>query len=656
MTVDAAFPSNLSGQNYNRYFEPGQIVPLFQTIPGRSVYVTNSTNFVVQTGLAPSGSLNCTVYCDVLRTHAVPASKVINKNRFITINTVSTPNGPWSLGFVDVHNVNGIWGTSNGVYGTGGANLMSSFAFDTGQRDDRYDVATLKLKPGATTTSYPYVTVCLDYFTVNTTAGIDFFTVESYPIDDVDTANNGAIQTQELPLYVDSGGNHVSLRDTVDFRSYGAQVSADTGNCALSDSTQVAASLALATNNPGNTLNLVVSSYGLNVPSYTRNFQADYTYFLPRYDLIYFSPTGLLKVKEGRPSLEPQTPLYPDNGMALAVLTIPPYPSLTSDEIGGLTDENAMSSTLIRDTTPIILSQVVTNRRYTMADIATLDTRIGDLEYYASLTLLQQNASDLTVTDANGLDRFKNGIFVDPFSDFTFSDVSDPGYSIAIDEAIGVARPRIRRETIMTSYNSGTSVSCQKTGRALTLPYVSVPWITQPFATIYQTCAPGIWLWAGQMQLCPSYDCHTDYTQTGSINVTVNLAGAWQQFANTFDGAFYGSWRTTSPPVSNTGSGGGSPPPANTSTSGGGSSGGGGGSTCGGGCKSTPPCQCPPELSNCYCTRITNCDTGTPCSHFCRGGTSYTCSGGNECGQIPTHSDGSGDCQYTNPRCESNRI
>jgi uncharacterized membrane protein YgcG len=653
LTVDSAYPANAASQAYNRYYEPGQIVPVFQTMPGRSITVSNSTNFTIHTGLAPTGSLNCTVYFDVLRTHAVPAAKVINKNRFVTINAVATPNGPWSLGFVDVHDVNGIWGTSNGVYGTSGANLMSMFAFDTGQRDDRYDVATLSLKPGATTASYPYITVCLDYFTVNTTAGIDFFTVESYPIDDVNSANNGAIQTTGLPLYVDSGGTQVSLRDTVDFRPYGAQISADTGNCNIANSAQTATSVAMATNNPGNTLTLAVSSYGLNVPSYTRNMQADYTFFLPRYDLIYFTPTGLIKVKEGRPSLEPQTPLYPDSGMALAVLTIPPYPSLTSDEIGALTDENSMSVNLIRDTSPIILSQVVTNRRYTMADIGTLDTRIGDLEYYASLTLLQQNASDLTVTDANGLDRFKNGIFVDPFSDFTFSDVSNPGYSIAIDESIGVARPRIRRETVMTRYNDGASVNCQKTGRVLTLPYVSVPWLSQPYATIYQTCAPGIWMWAGQMQMCPSYDCHTDYTQTGSINVTVNLAGAWQQFANTFDGAFYGSWRTTAPPTSNTGGGGGgggSSPPANTGS---GSSGGG---SCGGGCPRTPPCQCPPELSNCYHTRITNCDTDTPCTKFTRGNCSYTWSGGNECGSIPTHSDGSGACQYSDPNSESNRI
>ena len=110
-----------------------------------------------------------------------------------------------------------------------------------------------------------------------------------------------------------------------------------------------------------------------------------------------------------------------------------PYPSLSTDQLDSDQAINAMSKNLIRDTSTAITSTLVTNRRYSMADIGKLDTRISNLEYYTQLNLLQQQASNLTVTNQNGLNRFKNGIFVDSFNDFTGSDVSNPEYNIAID-------------------------------------------------------------------------------------------------------------------------------------------------------------------------------------------------------------------------------
>jgi hypothetical protein len=53
-----------------------------------------------------------------------------------------------------------------------------------------------------------------------------------------------------------------------------------------------------------------------------------------------------------------------------------------------------------------------------MVDIKQLENRIKNLEYYTTLSLLETNTANLFVPDADGLNRFKSGFFVDNFSSF----------------------------------------------------------------------------------------------------------------------------------------------------------------------------------------------------------------------------------------------
>jgi YD repeat-containing protein len=236
--------------------------------------------------------------------------------------------------------------------------------------------------------------------------------------------------------------------------------------------------------------------------------------------------------------------LYPENAMALAVLNVPAYPSLSGDQIDEFQTINQNAVNLIRDTSTTITSSLVTNRRYTMKDIGTLDNRITNLEYYAQLSLLEKKAKDLTVTDSYGLDRFKNGIFVDPFTDFGLSDVSNPEFAIAIDSDIGVARPRITREIVNIRFNSAASSNVVQTGRLITLQYDSVSFISQRFATKYRSSALVAYAWNGQAQLIPSYDNNIDINQTASVNMTVDMTAPWKEFAASPFGTQWGAWRT----------------------------------------------------------------------------------------------------------------
>ena len=50
-----------------------------------------------------------------------------------------------------------------------------------------------------------------------------------------------------------------------------------------------------------------------------------------------------------------------------------------------------------------------------MRDIGKLEKRIERLEYYTTLSILEQQALNMQVKDEIGLDRFKSGFVVDNF-------------------------------------------------------------------------------------------------------------------------------------------------------------------------------------------------------------------------------------------------
>lgn len=526
------------------------------------------------------------------------------------------PKGPWCLGFSDIHQVKAVYGALDGSYSINNTDYTKLFTYDTGQKDTHYDYGYLYPNAGFDHTIANTLLVELDYFTTNTNSGVGFYTVESYPINDglpgtvtivagsttvtgtgtsfsstfntndsiqvgdeyktisaitnstsltvtsafISSYNadtyykyNTTIQTKDMPLYIDSNGNKNALRDYVDFRTPSVPTASDTGNVDISNTSSVTASISAATVNPSSTLTLSIPSAGLNFPSYGKNLQSDYTFYLGRHDLIFITPDNVLKVKEGVSSLSPQDPLYPDNGMALAVLSIPPFPSLTTDQLDELLPVNQLSKNLIRDTSSSVSSKAVTNRRYTMKDIGTIDNRVTNLEYYVALSTLEQQTTSMTVTDSNGLNRFKNGIFADPLNDFTLSDVSNPEFSIAIDQKNGVARPKITREVInisfanssITQFNSLSSSNVQQTGRVITLPYTEKAFLVQPYSSKYRSAAHVSLAWNGTIILCPAYDNHQDINNTGSINITVDTATPWQEFANSPLGCIWGDWQTT---------------------------------------------------------------------------------------------------------------
>ena len=82
----------------------------------------------------------------------------------------------------------------------------------------------------------------------------------------------------------------------------------------------------------------------------------------------------------------------------------------------------------------------INHKRYQMTDISKLEQRIKNLEYYTSLNQLETRTINQFIPDANGLNRFRSGIFVDNFTSLT-SQNTNIGIKNSIDRNQGTLRP-----------------------------------------------------------------------------------------------------------------------------------------------------------------------------------------------------------------------
>jgi hypothetical protein len=529
LTIDTALPFSNGTSNYQRFFVAGSPLPI------QSISITSNTTFTANVNI-PTASFDSattpqTVYCSypVNRNQAISIPKIINKSRYVKINcsnNTTTTTGPWDLGLVDVHKIKNIYvGTT---YANTNAERSTWFELDTGQRDSFYDHGRLIVKPeySSEITSSTRILVELDVFTANSSASIGFFSVESYPIDDANTANTTAIQTIEIPTY-----QNVSLRNVIDFRP----VKYNTANVN-------ATAIGDATENPATSnTSFNVSASGQHFIAPDSNFTADIENYLPRIDLVTLDPNGVFTVKQGQPSTLPRAPFVDGDRSIIAECYVPAYPTPTRKDFE-----------LYGPNIDYIRINLKTNKRYTMKDVGTLEDRIRRLEYYTVLNALEQQAKDLTIPDANGLDRFKNGIFADPFNSHGLGNVSDIEYKISIDKDETVARPIFDVHDVDFRYISSNSTNVQMTGPILTLPYNEVVAIGQRYATKVRNTTEALWQWNGRVKLYPSYDFYRDSKEAPNVNVNLDLSTAWEKYANMpWDklglqnpfSAIYGDWR-----------------------------------------------------------------------------------------------------------------
>tara|TARA_E500000318_G_scaffold49022_3_gene46102 strand:+ start:20829 stop:28409 length:7581 start_codon:yes stop_codon:yes gene_type:complete len=260
-----------------------------------------------------------------------------------------------------------------------------------------------------------------------------------------------------------------------------------------------------------------------NVLATDESINVNYEYYLGRKDRVYVDKDGNFSVVTGAPADTPSLPKSIDGALNIANISYPAY-------LYSIKDANI---------------QFIDYKRYQMSDIAGIDRRLKNVEYYTSLNMLETSTINQFVPDSNGLNRFKSGIFVD---NFTSLDVQDNrvGARNSIDKTKRVLRPAHYTTAVSlapgntTMAGIGTTTSSnqdsrfadlvgqniRRTNQVVTLDYQETSWLRQPFATRSESVTPFlVRYWQGNIKFEPSVDVWIDTNVIDAHEVS-------------FDGAF----------------------------------------------------------------------------------------------------------------------
>ena len=473
----------------------------------RSVTVTAPDSVTIDIQEAHASTFSAKVYTSMDRSNAKEMRKILNyqANTNINPNTHSTLfTGPYGLGRSDVYRLHAIYQSNDTTFATA-ANTNTSFntvvtsnyIFDNGQRDNSYEHATITPKVGYKPTGRLHVVY--DHFTHDVTQGVGYLSVDSYPVNDTITSNT-TITTSNIPVYISPKTSVVyDLRNCIDFRPI------KTANTSL---------------NPVDTGVYQIPPGGLHTPLAGSDFDADLIFYKGRIAKLYINSKGELGFNNGSPGypIQQTPPALPDT-MEVAEIFVPPYPS---KPIG----------------VPV---KLLKNKRYTMADVGKIESRVDKLEYYSSLNLLERQASEKIVIDDTGIDRFKNGVLVDPFTGSAVADVRSGQYNAAINRSDRYATAyAVNSNQTKFVYNSALSTGLTLLpGRKLMLNYTTEDFITQRYASTFINLAQELtWTWVGDMDVYPPSDTWLSTTRNPEQDLVIDTsadADNWRALANAWN-------------------------------------------------------------------------------------------------------------------------
>ena len=186
-----------------------------------------------------------------------------------------------------------------------------------------------------------------------------------------------------------------------------------------------------------------------------------------------------------------------------------------------------------------------------MQDIKELEERIKNLEYYTSLSMLETQTSNLFVADADGLNKFKSGFFVDNFTSLKPQETQGFKVKCSLDPANNELRPQHYCTSIdlmpgpVDNVDAGTDraflaaegTNVRKTEDVVTLDYTETEWLSQQFATRTESVTPFlVSFWQATVKLSPSSDTWTDTARIDAkiIQQEGNFAGIMAQAMQEF--------------------------------------------------------------------------------------------------------------------------
>ena len=165
---------------------------------------------------------------------------------------------------------------------------------------------------------------------------------------------------------------------------------------------------------------------------------------------------------------------------------------------------------------------------YTMKEISALEARIKNIEYYTVLNALALDTQTTSVINTGTqLERFKNGIFADPFNDSSISRVEDAEFNMAVSSSKSIARPNVNQVFPGFALDTASSTNIQSSGKILTLDYTNVNIGGNPYASIYRNSAETFYSFRGALSLFPSYDGTNVGINAAPQTISVDVAGGF---------------------------------------------------------------------------------------------------------------------------------
>lgn len=516
LTLDDNHTAGASGDTYTKILKSGSLIPLDKNGGTGGTRVVNVTSpGTVQINIKESTALpfSAEVITTMDRANAREKRKTLNFQTQANINANTHPNGiggPFGLGYADIFQLHSIWQSDSfdnpAVVGAASnTNVTSGYTLYNGQTENSYDHGYIIPKSGVTPTGR--LLVVFDYFSHDTTQGLGYCSVDSYPVNDLATSNT-TINTTEISTFTTASGETFDLRDCIDFRPV------KVANTSL---------------NPLDNVAYSIPSGGLHIPVPSSDFDADLIYYKGRVAKIYINNRGIFGINDGVPKsagskIAAPPPKLPDT-LEIAEITIPPYPSRPID----------------------VGIRPLRNRRFTMKDISNLNERVKKLEYYTALGFLEKQATDKVELDDVGLDRFKNGILTDPFNGHGVADVLNGDYRAAIS----------RKERYVTSYQDNGQIadlvydaSASRTLRTIGNK-VLMPWLReetfaeQPYASRQLNLAEELtFTWIGNMNIVPATDNWIQTTRDPSRDIVYDDSGISDNMKSMVD-----AWNTEVAPL-----------------------------------------------------------------------------------------------------------
>jgi hypothetical protein len=399
--------------------------------------------------------------------------------------------------------------------------VTNNFNFYNGQKDAIYDHASITLKPGAPKVKGNLL-VLINYY--QHTGGDGYFTLTSY------LNSSMPDDYKQIIPYTSRHGVTYQPHDCIDFRP--ARLNAQSA-------------FTFRYSNVGDT-----TKYGTFIPTDLTTFVGNYSYYLGRIDKLVLSKDNNFQIIQGSPSLTPIVPSEPDGSLVIATLTHNPYTGFLPTEAptGTLADLSIIS---------------IKHKRYTMQDISGLDDRITNVEYYTSLNQLEQKAQALQISDAYGLNRFKNGIMTDNFSSYSTADTYNLDYYASIDTLRQqmTATQQVQNfplKSLALAYNMGLlssgamlslgyQISSDGNVNYFSLPYSTSNVITQQYASRNINVNPfSFSLNQGTLTLTPNVDNWVDSQVSPSLLITDPNLQVFQANSAALNILQAGDWKTIS--------------------------------------------------------------------------------------------------------------